>query len=242
MQEVWRARKAEEIQACADRNEWKQFFAVIKAVYGSTAKGAVPLLSADRTTLLSDPSDSGGDRRRSRLSAPPPRNRRDREAVKRPDRTQSLQRSTSTASPKLMNRLTTLLQEMRRRGQVPKDFKDTTIVHLYKRKEKCQPCDNRRGISPLNIAGKIFARVRLNRLNSHLEQGPLLKSQYGRRLGTIDTVFAVCQLRGKCQEMRTHLYSTFVDPMKAFDPLNREGLWKMVQKSACLERFPQLTR
>nr|VZH92205.1 unnamed protein product [Spirometra erinaceieuropaei] len=30
--------------------------------------------------------------------------------------------------------------------------------------------------------------------------------------------------------MRTHLYSTFVDLTKAFDTVNREGLWKIMQK------------
>ncbi|BHF66249.1 hypothetical protein SprV_0200926500 [Sparganum proliferum] len=52
MQEAWKDRKAEEIQGYADRNEWKNFFAAMKAVYGPTAKGTAPLLSADGTTLL----------------------------------------------------------------------------------------------------------------------------------------------------------------------------------------------
>ncbi|VDL89345.1 unnamed protein product [Schistocephalus solidus] len=36
--------------------------------------------------------------------------------------------------PRLMAELTTLFQEMWRQGQVPQEFKDATIVHLYKRK------------------------------------------------------------------------------------------------------------
>nr|VZI28639.1 unnamed protein product [Spirometra erinaceieuropaei] len=34
MQDAWTACKAEEIQGYADRNEWKNFFSAIKAVYG----------------------------------------------------------------------------------------------------------------------------------------------------------------------------------------------------------------
>ncbi|BHF64292.1 hypothetical protein SprV_0200729400 [Sparganum proliferum] len=52
MQEAWMAYEAEEIQGFADSSEWKIFFAVIKAVYGPTAKGAATLLNVDGSTLL----------------------------------------------------------------------------------------------------------------------------------------------------------------------------------------------
>ncbi|BHF80763.1 hypothetical protein SprV_0702389100 [Sparganum proliferum] len=143
-----------------------------------------------------------------------------------------------------MDHLTALFQEMWRQGEVSQDFKDTTIVHLYKRKGNRQICDNYRGISLLNIAGKIFARILLNRLNNHLEQGLLPESQCGfrRHRGTTDMIFAARQLQEKCQEMRTHLYSTFVDLTKALDTVNREGLWKIMQKFGCPERFTQMVR
>nr|VZI32434.1 unnamed protein product [Spirometra erinaceieuropaei] len=94
--------------------------------------------------------------------------------------------------PLLMDHLTALFKEMWRQGEVPQDFKDATIVHLYKRKGNLQVCDNHHGISLLNIAGKIFARILLNRLNNHLEQGLLPESQCGfrRHRGTTDMIFA----------------------------------------------------
>nr|VZI06106.1 unnamed protein product [Spirometra erinaceieuropaei] len=146
--------------------------------------------------------------------------------------------------PQMMDHLTTLFQEMWHQGEVPQDFKDATIVHLYKRKGNRQVCDNHSGISLLNIAGTIFARILLNRLNNHLEQGLLPESQCGfrRHRGTTDMIFAARQLQEKCQEMRTHLYFTFVDLTKAFDTVNPEGLWKIMQKFGCPERFTQMVR
>ncbi|VDL88740.1 unnamed protein product [Schistocephalus solidus] len=93
--------------------------------------------------------------------------------------------------PRLMVELTTFFQEMWRQGRVPQDFKDATIVHLYKRKGNWQLCDNHRGIMLLNIAGKIFARILLNCLSGHLEQGLLWESQCGFRQHrwTTDTIF-----------------------------------------------------
>nr|VZI19988.1 unnamed protein product [Spirometra erinaceieuropaei] len=53
MQDAWTARKADEIQGYADRNEWKNFSA-IKALYDPPTKGTAPLLSADGITLLTE--------------------------------------------------------------------------------------------------------------------------------------------------------------------------------------------
>ncbi|BHF84954.1 hypothetical protein SprV_1002810800 [Sparganum proliferum] len=90
----------------------------------------------------------------------------------------------------------------------------------------------------------MFARILLNRLKNHLEQGLLPESQCGfsRHRGTTDMIFAAGKLQEKCQEMRTHLYSTFVDLTKAFDTVNREGLWKIMKKFGCPERFIEMVR
>nr|VZI45775.1 unnamed protein product [Spirometra erinaceieuropaei] len=42
--------------------------------------------------------------------------------------------------------------------------------------------------------------------------------------------------------MRSHLYSTFVDLAKAVDPVSRDGLWKILQKSGPPDRFTQRVR
>ncbi|BHF75213.1 hypothetical protein SprV_0501830800 [Sparganum proliferum] len=83
--------------------------------------------------------------------------------------------------PQLMNHLTALFQVVWRQGEVSQDFKDATIMHLYERKGNRQLCGKHRGISLLNIAGEIFARILLNRLNNHLEQGLLPENQCGFR-------------------------------------------------------------
>ena len=60
---------------------------------------------------------------------------------------------------------------------VPQDLKDASIIHLYKRKGNHLDCNNHCGISLLSIAGKILARILLNRLMKHLKQGLLPESQ-----------------------------------------------------------------
>ncbi|VDL98179.1 unnamed protein product [Schistocephalus solidus] len=42
--------------------------------------------------------------------------------------------------------------------------------------------------------------------------------------------------------MQTHLYATFMDLMKAFDMVMLDGLWKIMQKFGCPERFTHMVR
>nr|VZI05408.1 unnamed protein product [Spirometra erinaceieuropaei] len=270
IQDAWTARKAEEIQGYADRNEWKNFFSAIKAVYGPPTNGIVPLLSADGSTLLNETTQilqrwaehfQDVLNRRSvierlpqvetnvDLDLPPSL----QETIRAVQQLSSGKAPGSDVipaevykhgGPRLMDHLTVLCQAMWRQGLVPQDLKDATIVNLYKRKGNRQVCDNHRGICLLNIAGKIFVRILLNRLNNHLEKGLLPESQCGfrRHRVTTDMIFAARQLQEKCQEMRTNLNSTFVDLTKAFVTVNRKGLWKIMQKFGCPERFTQMVR
>jgi hypothetical protein len=146
--------------------------------------------------------------------------------------------------PVLIHKFTELLQSLWKQGSVPQDFRDATIIHLYKRKGSRQVCDNHRGISLLSTAGKALARILLNRLTTHLENGLLPETQCGFRKGrgTIDMIFAARQLQEKCQEQNRMLYTTFVDLTKAFDSVSRQGLWRIMSKFGCPEKFIQMVQ
>ena len=128
--------------------------------------------------------------------------------------------------------------------QLPQEFRDATIVHIYKHKGNRQCCDNHRRISLLSITGKILARILLNCLLDHLEQGLLPKSPSGFRAGrrTTDMIFAAHQLQEKCMEEQCDLYTTFVDLTKAFDTVSRDGLWKIMGKFGCPGTFIAVVR
>ena len=103
----------------------------------------------------------------------------------------------------MADKLTELFHCMWRKEAIPQEFKDASIIHLYKRKGNAQDCDNHRGISLLSIAGKILAKLLLNRLNEQLDQARLLpESQCGfkKNRGTIDMIFTARPLQEKCQE------------------------------------------
>lgn len=127
---------------------------------------------------------------------------------------------------------------------VPQDLKDASIVTIYKRKGDKSDCGNHRGISLLSIAGKILARILLNRLLGHIVDRVQTESQCGFRAnrGTTDMIFVGRQIQEKCREQHRDLFIMFIDLTKAFDTVNREALWKILSKCGCPEKFINIIR
>ena len=50
-------------------------------------------------------------------------------------------------------------------------------------------------------------------------------------------IFCLRQLQEKCIEQDRPLYMVFVDFNKAFDTVGRTGLWQLLRKYGCPERF-----
>ena len=124
-------------------------------------------------------------------------------------------------------------------GKLPRDLRDEVIVTLYKNKGENSDCSNYRGITLLSIAGKIFARVLLNRLVPIIAEDHLPETQCGFRAnrGTTDMIFVLRQLQEKCREQNKRLYVTFVDLTKAFDTVSRKGLWLIMERLGCPPKF-----
>uniref|UniRef100_UPI0025F63694 RNA-directed DNA polymerase n=1 Tax=Thiolapillus sp. TaxID=2017437 RepID=UPI0025F63694 len=114
----------------------------------------------------------------------------------------------------------------------------------YKNKGEKSDCSNYRGITLLSIAGKILARVLLNRLIPTIAQENTPESQCGFRSnrGTVDMIFVLRQIQEKCREQNMGLYAAFVDLTKAFDTVSRDGLWKILARLGCPPKFLTILR
>ena len=114
-----------------------------------------------------------------------------------------------------------IIQSIWDQENTPEDFHDALIVALYKNEGSKADCGNYRGISLLSMAGKIFARIVLNRPIANSEAN-LPEAQCGFCPGcsTVDMIFTVRQVQEKCLEQNLDLYSVFIDLTKAFDAVN----------------------
>ena len=95
-------------------------------------------------------------------------------------------------------------------------------------------------ISLLSIAGKVLARILLNRRSVHVHLKDVLpQSQCGFRAGqgTADMIFAARQLQEKCREQHLDLYMIFIDLTKTFDSVHIEVLWRILKKIGCPQKF-----
>ena len=138
----------------------------------------------------------------------------------------------------LFSRLHQLITNAGEMDFVPQAWKDASIITIYKIGDRTD-CRNYRGISLLSIAGKIFARILLNRLSTHITPEVVPEAQCGfiGNRSTVDMTFCLRQLQRKCIEQDRPLYMEFVDFSKVFDTVGRTGLWQLLKKYGCPEKF-----
>ena len=262
MKEEWWKTKAQQIQAAADTHNLKAFYDGLNGVFGPTITKTSPIESKDGTKVLTEKNDileRWAEHFSDVLNQP---SHVDWEILRsipqqlvkiNLDDTPTLIEVKRAIKMLCMNKapgidgipgeifkfggnqatkmLTKLIQQIWKQGKVPQDFKDANITKLFK-KGKRSICDNYRGISLLVIAGKILARVILNRLNESLLDSICSESQCGFRKGrgTVDMIFSLRQVQEKAREQNKPLYMLFIDLTKAFDTVNRDALWHILSK------------
>ena len=125
----------------------------------------------------------------------------------------------------LTDRLLQLIQHVWQEGTVVEDWRDAEIVPIPK-KGNLKLYDNWRGISLLDVVGKVFARILQEELQKVTEK-VLPESQCGfqKGRGCIDMIFATRQLLEKCREHNDVLFVLFTDLKKAYDTVPRDALW-----------------
>ena len=125
---------------------------------------------------------------------------------------------------------------------MPDSWKNAIIITIYKNKGDKTICGNSRGISLLGTAGKVLAKLLLNRLITHITERILPETQCGFRSNrsTVDMIFAARQLLEKSREQHRSLFVAFIDLSKAFDSVDRTLLWKVLQQYGCTKHFTKL--
>ena len=113
---------------------------------------------------------------------------------------------------------------------IPKEWVDAIFIPIPM-KGNLRSCDNWRGISLLEVMGKVVARIIQGRLQK-LAERELPESQCGSRQGRscTDMVFTIRQLTEKASEHQAKQFFIFVHLKKAYDSISQEALWLALRK------------
>ena len=115
-------------------------------------------------------------------------------------------------------------------GKVPEDWKSGIIVPLYKGKGEREVCGNHRGICLLSVIGKIYGRILINRVREITEE--LVGEEQGgfrKGKGCVDQIFVLRNIVEKYLEKGKKVYAAFMDLEKAYDRVDREGIWRVLR-------------
>ena len=98
-------------------------------------------------------------------------------------------------------------------------------------------CGNSHVISLLSHAGKVLTKIMLKRLIAHVSKNILPETQCGFRSnkGTVDKMFVARQIQEKGREQNRPIYM-------AFDTINREVLWQLLELYGCPAKFVSILR
>ena len=124
-------------------------------------------------------------------------------------------------------------------GSYPTQWSRGIIRPIHKSGSKNDP-SNYRGITLLNIAGKLFTSILNQRLLDWAESTNLInEAQFGFRQGrrTTDAIFILTTAVHLHRKARKPLYACFVDFKKAFDSINHQLLWQKLTKAGISPRI-----
>ena len=125
---------------------------------------------------------------------------------------------------------------------IPQDWKDALLIPVPK-KGDLSLCDIWRGISLLEVVGKVFAKIIQRRFQVVVED-VVVGTQCAFRSGRscTDTVFCARQLVDKAIEHNTKVFRLSVDLQKPYDSIPRCAMWPVLQKYSILGVMIDLVR
>ncbi|XP_030835970.1 uncharacterized protein LOC115921853 [Strongylocentrotus purpuratus] len=228
MKTDWWEKKAEDLQRSSDNNDMKSFYTGLKEVWGPQTRSTVHLKSLDGNTTFSD-----NKRVLERWS------QHFETLLNQPGDIESAARDRINQRP-----VVTALDDIPTRKEL-----NLAIASLGD--------DKAPGVD--GIPSEIWKHGGATLTNSllmliqqawavpvhapYLSNGNILpETQCGFRnnRSTVDMIFCLRQLQEKCIEHNRSLCVVFVDFTKAFGTVGRTGLWQLLRKYGCPEKFTRM--
>ena len=120
--------------------------------------------------------------------------------------------------------LTTLFNKIWQTQRMPQEWRESTLVHLYKNKGDIQNCSNYRGIKLMSHTMKLWERIIEHRLWLEVS---VSQNQFGFMPGrsTMEAIHLLRVLIEMFRARKRDMHTIFIDLDKAYDRVPRDVLW-----------------
>ena len=136
----------------------------------------------------------------------------------------------ASSLPTTINTLHRYYHQIWTTKQIPKQWKLSKTIPIWKNKGSAMDPTKYRGISISSVLCKIGMNIILKRTSSFYEN-QLKRTQFGFRkgMGCNDGIYVVKQLQEITSASQRQLYACFVDLTAAFDHINRKMLFRTIR-------------
>ena len=129
-----------------------------------------------------------------------------------------------------MKVLNSVCQQIWKTHQWPQARKRSVFIPIPK-KGNAKECSNYCTIALISHASKVMLKILLARLQQYVNcEFPDVQAGFRKSRGTKDQIANIRWINDKAREFQKNIYFCFIEYVKAFDCVDHNKLWKILQK------------
>ena len=141
-----------------------------------------------------------------------------------------------------MKVLHSICQKIWKTQQCPQDWKRSVFIAIPK-KGNAKECPNYCTIALISHASKVMLKIVQARLQEYVNRElPDVQAGFRKARGTRDQITNICWIIKKVKEFQKNIYFCFIDYAKAFDCVDHNKLWQILQEMGIPDHLTCLLR
>ena len=135
-----------------------------------------------------------------------------------------------------------ICQQIWKTQQWPQDWKRSVFIPIPK-KGNAKECSNYRTIALISYASKVMLKILQARLQQYVNcEIPDVQARFRKDRGTRDQIANIYWIIRKARDFQKNIYFCFIDYTKAFDCVDHNKLWKILQEMGIPDHVTCLLR
>ena len=133
--------------------------------------------------------------------------------------------------------LHSICQQIWKTQQWPQDWKRSVFIPIPK-KGNPKECSNYSTTALISHASKVMLKILHAKLQQYVTwEIPDVQAGFRKGRGTRDHIDNICWIIEKAKEFQRNIYFCLIDYAKAFDCVDHNKLWKILQEMAILDHL-----